>query len=90
MESPVKSAPPREVLERVVSETWQEVFKRDPIGLEENFFELGGTSLLALDLLELLSARTGIDVPVLTLFYNPSIRELVQVIVAENGTESAR
>jgi len=71
-----------ELLEQAVTEVWQEVFRLPGIDRDANFFELGGNSLLGMDLTELLASRLGIAVPVLTLFQNPSIREMTAVIVA--------
>ena len=71
-----------EFLEQVVTEVWRSVFHLPNIDLDANFFELGGNSLLGMDLTDLLATRLGIEVPVLTLFQNPSIREMTAIIAA--------
>ncbi len=77
-------------LEQAVAAAWQEVFQRDGIGFDENFFELGGNSLLAMDLVEGLAARIDIEIPVLTLFRNPTIHELAAVIASDYSTDPSR
>jgi hypothetical protein len=67
-------------LEDAIAQAWQEVFRREPLGREQNFFELGGNSLLGMDLAELLAERLGLEVPVLAIFQHPTIRELANVI----------
>lgn len=69
-----------ELLEKAVTEVWQNIFHLPNIDRDANFFELGGNSLLGMDLTELLATRIGVEVPVLTLFQNPSIREMTAII----------
>lgn len=72
-----------DTLEAAITEVWKEVFHLDAIDRYTNFFELGGNSLLGMDLTELLCDRLDIEVSVLTLFMNPSIHEMTQVIAAD-------
>jgi len=67
-------------LEQVLGTVWSEVFRREQVGVEENFFELGGNSLLGMDLTELIRARLGIGVSVVMLYQYPSIREMAQAM----------
>ena len=79
-------------LENEIATVWKRLFNRGPIGPDENFFELGGDSLIAMDLVELLSTRWSIDLPVLDLYQNPSIRELALLVArkcASAGDETA-
>ena len=82
--APSTDPPPQEIapetLEPAVTRVWQELFQRESVGPDENFFELGGNSLLAMDLTELLEARFGLQISVLTLFQHPTIRELTAII----------
>ncbi|AUG78197.1 Non-ribosomal peptide synthetase [Kitasatospora sp. MMS16-BH015] len=48
--------------ERAVAATWQEVLKIDQVGLDDDFFQLGGTSLQLTRLVSRLRAATGADV----------------------------
>jgi acyl carrier protein len=70
-------------LEQILTGIWKEVFCLEQISLDDNFFELGGNSLMGMELTELLAKRLAIEVPVLTVFQYPTIREMTEVIVAE-------
>lgn len=72
-----------EELEAAIAQIWQVVFNREHIGREQNFFELGGNSLLGMDLTELLASRLDIHIPVLELFRHPTIREIAAIVTAD-------
>ena len=62
--------------ERAVAEIWQEVFAIERIGIEDDFFELGGDSLVALQLVSRLSDAIGLELRVRNLFEAPTIAAL--------------
>ncbi|WP_327428258.1 phosphopantetheine-binding protein [Streptomyces sp. NBC_01236] len=66
----------REGLARTVGETWHEVLGIDGIGPDDDFFDLGGDSMVAARLSALLEERLGIEVPLLTVFDNPTVAQL--------------
>ncbi|MGB8954796.1 MAG: amino acid adenylation domain-containing protein [Tumebacillaceae bacterium] len=68
--------PPRDRYEAEVVRIWEDVLKRHPIGVQENFFAMGGNSLSALVLMNELRARFGGELPVAMLFQNPTVTEL--------------
>jgi SAM-dependent methyltransferase/acyl carrier protein len=59
---------------------WTEVLGHDEISSESNFFDHGGDSVLALQLISRIKERMGIDLPAVTLFEAPTIRALSQRI----------
>ncbi|WP_039776388.1 non-ribosomal peptide synthetase, partial [Nocardia cerradoensis] len=63
---------PRTPAEALVCTTFAQVLGVERIGLEDNFFEFGGTSLSATTLAARLSTALGRQVPVLTLFTAPT------------------
>lgn len=71
---------PQGKLEEGIAELWRELFHLDEVSRNANFFELGGNSLLGMDLSEMFSARLAIDVPVVVLFQYPTIREMAEVV----------
>ena len=59
---------------------WKHVLKRENIGVNDNFFELGGQSLLATQLVSRIKQAFSIEMPLRSLFENPTIAELAQQI----------
>ncbi|MBV9108331.1 MAG: amino acid adenylation domain-containing protein, partial [Gemmatimonadetes bacterium] len=74
---PLAGAPPtaaRQELERVVAGAWREVLGREGIGPNDSFFDVGGHSLLAARLQEVLETVLGREIPLVDLFRRPTIR----------------
>jgi acyl-coenzyme A synthetase/AMP-(fatty) acid ligase/acyl carrier protein len=67
-------------LERRVRGIWEELLPVRPVGLHQNFFEIGGHSLLAARLTVRLSAELGVDVPLADVFNHPTVSELARAI----------
>jgi acyl transferase domain-containing protein/acyl carrier protein len=70
-------APASEV-ERQIAEVWQELLGIDQIGREDNFFDLGGHSLLLVQMHATLAERLGRQLAVTDLFQFPTIRALAE------------
>lgn len=62
--------------ETAVARIWQDLLKLDGIGLESNFFDLGGHSLMLLNVQERLQADTGVQIDVTDLFKYPTVSAL--------------
>jgi acyl carrier protein len=61
---------------------WSRVLNRDRIGLDEDFLELGGQSLAAIQCMRQIREHFGIDLPLITLFNeHASIRNVAATIV---------
>jgi amino acid adenylation domain-containing protein len=69
-------AAPRNHLERLIRETWQEVLGVESPGVTDNFFDLGGHSFLIGQVQVLLSEKLGRNIPNTALFEFPTIRSL--------------
>jgi amino acid adenylation domain-containing protein len=67
---------PHTVLEQKIAAVWQKVLKLEQVGIQDNFFDLGGHSLLLLQVLSQLRDVLGISLPVVTLFQYPTIQTL--------------
>jgi thioesterase domain-containing protein len=65
---------PQAVSEVLLAELWTDVLNQPDIGVEDNFFDLGGNSLLAIKLIAEIKRSTGLDLPVVWVFANPTIR----------------
>lgn len=72
----VPAVAPSSPLERTIAGIWQEYLQIEEVGIDDGFFELGGQSLLLVQVQNRLSAVLGREVPVIALLQNPSIRAL--------------
>jgi amino acid adenylation domain-containing protein len=71
---------PRHELERQIAEAWQSVLGVNSIGVYDNFWELGGNSLLATQVVSRLKARFHISLPLRALFEMPTIEKLGETV----------
>lgn len=77
--STIASAPAT-ALEQTLLAIWQGVLSREPITLDDNFFDVGGHSLRATKLVTQLRKQLGISVPVSKIFQHPTVRSLAREI----------
>jgi amino acid adenylation domain-containing protein len=73
-------------MEAMLVEVWQKILDRRPIGVTDDFFDLGGNSLLAIRMLAETEKRTGIKISPRLIFGNPDIRRLA---IASRHPEAA-
>jgi acyl transferase domain-containing protein len=71
---PQPYTPPMNATERALAEVWSDVLGVEPIGVHDNYFDLGGTSLVVPQLLGLVQRRFGVVVPTVSLFEAPTVR----------------
>jgi amino acid adenylation domain-containing protein len=67
---------PRTPTELTLAKIWAEVLNLEPVGIDDNFFDLGGDSLLSVRLLEQIHQQFKHELPLSTLFLNPTIESL--------------
>lgn len=83
---------PESAVERALAGLWREILQVDPIGVDEDFFALGGHSLLGARLLARVRAYFGIDIPTRSLFDAPTVALMaaaLQRLEAEPGQAEA-
>jgi non-ribosomal peptide synthase protein (TIGR01720 family) len=73
------STAPQTALEGTLAAIWAEVLGRPAVGLTENFFELGGDSILSLQVVSRARQR-GVAVTARQVFEHPTIAELAVVV----------
>ena len=71
---------PRDRLELELVDLWQELLRLEPIGIDDDFFALGGSSLQLLRLSARLAKRYGHELPLSSLFERPTIRGLASAL----------
>jgi amino acid adenylation domain-containing protein len=65
--------PPRTQVEREVANVWQGLLKVDQVGIHDNFFDLGGHSLLVVQMQSRLHQRFGRELALIELFQKPTV-----------------
>lgn len=73
---------PRDDLETALVEIWQELLQIDEIGVEDNFFDLGGDSLLATELASHVRDQLGIEIRLRNIFEYPCVAAFARHIDA--------
>jgi ubiquinone/menaquinone biosynthesis C-methylase UbiE/acyl carrier protein len=69
-----------------ITKIWTEVLEREWIGKDENFFEAGGSSLHAVEIIEQLEKTFGKEISVVDLFDNPTIALFAKRIEYDSDT----
>jgi hypothetical protein len=69
-------AEPSGPIEPLIAEAWQEVLGRDRVLATDDFFTLGGHSLMALKVVATLRRRLGMTVPTTMVYQHPRLRDL--------------
>jgi len=76
---------PRSDTEQKIADIWRSILGVSQVGVDDSFFELGGTSLLGVQMVAQLQQKVAAKVAVVDLFDAPTIRALTQVL--EGGAE---
>ena len=71
-------------LEQAIADIWQELLHLDAVGPEENFFDLGGDSILIIQAHGRIRAKLCCEISVLDMFRYPTIRALAQNFSGSN------
>lgn len=69
-------AAPRNELENSIAEIWRQALRLEHVGIDDNFFDLGGHSLLLTRVYEALRKQVSEPFALITLFQHPTIRSL--------------
>lgn len=81
------AAPASSEAEKAVGQAWEDVLGRAVLNIDDNFFDVGGTSVLAVRLHRELARRFGREFPLVSVFEYPSIRTLAAFL--DEGTRRA-
>jgi amino acid adenylation domain-containing protein len=71
---------PRTTLERRLADLWCELLMLDGIGIDDSFFDLGGTSLAAIRMVSLYQQRFGREIPPVKVFQYPTVSQLCRFL----------
>jgi acyl carrier protein len=80
---------PRTPIEEAVAGIWAEVLGLDQVGVETDFFDLGGHSLMVTQILSRVRAIMDVDVPITSLLESPTVAAMAEYIEGEMIKEQA-
>ncbi|MEV6425953.1 KR domain-containing protein [Streptomyces sp. NPDC051662] len=76
----IPCTPPRGVTEQRLRTAWQEVLGVDHVGVQDSFFDLGGSSLVAIQLVPRINSMLGAALTVAQLYEALTVAELARLI----------
>jgi NAD(P)-dependent dehydrogenase (short-subunit alcohol dehydrogenase family)/acyl carrier protein len=87
---PTAYVAPETDLERMIAEVWQNTLGFEEIGIHDNFFDLGGDSLIAIRVVARLKEALSMDISVVSLYERLTIKDLATWLAqggdaAQNG-----
>jgi polyketide synthase PksJ len=89
-ESQSLPAPSPDGLEAKIASIWAHALGRPEVGLEDNFFDLGGHSLLLVRVHTRLMDELGAKVRLVDLFANPTVARMAKLLRGEDSRTAAR
>jgi surfactin family lipopeptide synthetase A len=78
-ERPIYVAP-RNPLEQELVEIWEDLLAQSPLGIHDNFFDMGGQSLIAAQVISRIRRDFQVQVPVRLLFERPTVAQLSEAL----------
>ena len=72
---------PQTTLHEVLSKVWAESLGIEQVGIEDDFFELGGASVVATQIVSRLRQMFQVDLPAILLFDTPTIEKLARYMI---------
>jgi amino acid adenylation domain-containing protein/thioester reductase-like protein len=79
---------PRTPIEETLAAIWAKILGFDDVGVQDNFFEMGGHSLLAAQLLSQIETTFQVKLSLANVFMAPTIENLAQIIVNQQQGSS--
>lgn len=79
---------PRNQTEQIIAEIWQQILGIEQIGIQDDFFELGGDSLIAVQVIYKLRETLQIELPLETILNSGTIAKLFELIQATTSSQN--
>ncbi len=89
MATPEHYIAPRDSIELQLVQLWERLLGISPIGVTDNFFQLGGHSLAGVRLMSQIQRLFAVDLPLSTLFEGATIEHLAEVLRQQGGQREA-
>ncbi|TVP65178.1 MAG: amino acid adenylation domain-containing protein, partial [Nodularia sp. (in: Bacteria)] len=78
--------PPQSEVEKSIARVWKQVLNLEKVGIHDNFFDLGGHSLLVVQVNNKLREILHRDLSVVEIFQNPTIKSLAEHLSQKSST----
>jgi acyl transferase domain-containing protein/acyl carrier protein len=76
--------------EEKIANVWQQVLGIEKVGIHDNYFDLGGTSLSAIQVVSQLQKELNLPVSPIAIFESPTVGELAKKLNPDSGKQSER
>jgi acyl carrier protein len=80
---------PSTTQEGILANIWADILKINKVGVNDNFFDLGGHSLLLTNLFHQIEEAFQVKLPISTIFQAGTVKELAKILSQENGLVSS-
>ena len=80
--------PARTGMEKMLEKIWKKILRFDRVGIADNFFDLGGNSLLAMYMTQSLIREANMVLPIVKLFEFPTIKKLAEFLEHKSSETS--
>ena len=77
-----KYEPPRDEMEKAIAAIWSEVLAVERVGIHDDFFLLGGHSLMAVQVITRIRETLNVETPLKRLFASPTLAEFAATVAA--------
>src|SRR5260363_394711 len=78
---------PQTAYEKTLAAIWKQVLKQEQVGIHDNFFDLGGNSLLLIQMHSQLLKALHIKLNIMEVFKHPTIARLAQFLASHDSTQ---
>jgi len=78
-------AAPKNETENHLVKIWEEILEVHPIGIHDNFFDLGGHSLAATRVVSRVIKQFQLEIPLQSLFQSPTVADMAAVVTEHQG-----
>lgn len=83
----VAYAAPRTAVQKTLANVWADLLGIDRVGIDDNFFDLGGNSLLSIQCVAQLEGH-GLELPIVKLYQHPTVKACASYLEGDAGTSS--
>ena len=81
---------PRTAVEEILAGIWADVLGRERVGIDENFFEIGGHSLSATQVISRIRRDLGAEIGLRSLFEMPTVSKLACLVPRASSIERSK